>query len=166
MNNIVVFGCDNSGKSTLCQQLSEMLNEDADFTSDFMHTPGPVSLEEMKKYMEDNLVPKGSRHTRVFDRFPILEESIYGPLLRGESKFKDQEYNKKLLDKVDLFIYCYPGLFTILNWGEREQYPGVKDNALEIINRYNKLAFGLRKAGYKVKEYNYKVDDYRRLLDD
>ena len=57
MNNIVVFGCDNSGKSTLCTQLVSLLNEDVDFTADTRHTPGPVSVEEMIKYMEDSLVP-------------------------------------------------------------------------------------------------------------
>lgn len=165
MNNIVVFGCDNSGKSTLCTQLVSLLNEDVDFTADTRHTPGPVSVEEMIKYMENSLVPKNSRHTRIFDRFPIIEEKVYGPLLRGYDKFSGLDIDK-YLKQVDLFIYCYPGLFTILNWGDREQYPGVKSNALDIINMYNNIAVDLKMSGYNVKEYNFKCDDFRRLLNE
>ena len=165
MNNIVVFGCDNSGKSTLCSQLVSLLNEDVDFTADTRHTPGPVTVEEMIDYMNDSLVPKGSRHTRIFDRFPVIEEMVYGPLLRGYNKFTGLDIDQ-YLDKVDLFIYCNPGLFTILNWGEREQYPGIKDNALTIISMYNEIAVALRKMGYKVKEYNFKCDNYKELLND
>jgi len=73
---------------------------------------------------------------------------------------------KDLLDKVDLFVYCYPGLFTILNWGDREQMDGVKERAFELIDAYNRLAVQLKSNGYNVKEYNFRCDDFRRLLDD
>ena len=164
--NIVVFGCDNTGKSTLCSQLANLLNEDSEYTAEAIHSLGPnKTLDEMLDFMNRNLAPRGSTHTRIFDRFPIIEESIYGPLLRGENKFAGI-ITKEILDKVDLFVYCYPGLFTVLNWGDREQMDGVKDNALDIIAGYNRLAVKLRLAGYNVKEYNFKCDDFRRLLDE
>lgn len=164
--NIVVFGCDNSGKSTLCNQLVDLLNEDVDFTAESVHSLGPnKSYKEMVEFMESNLTPVNSTHTKIFDRFPVIEESIYGPLLRGENKFAGVIV-KNLLDRVDLFVYCYPGLFTILNWGDREQMPGVKDNVFEIIDSYNRLAVKLKSYGYNVKEYNYRCDNYKELLND
>lgn len=162
--NIVVFGCDNSGKTTLCSQLVKLFNEDADFTAEAVHSLGPnKSFEEMMSFMEKNLVPVGSTHTKIFDRFPLIEESIYGPLLRGENKFEGVNV-REIWDKVDLFIYCYPGLFTILNWGEREQMDGVKANVLELINQYNRMAVLLKANGYDVREYNFKCDDFRKVV--
>ena len=164
--NIVIFGCDNTGKSTLSQQLVDLLNEDIDYTAEMVHSLGPgKTYQEMVDFMKQNLIPKGSTHTKVFDRFPVIEETVYGPILRGHDKFFDVDISE-FLDPVDLFIYCYPGLFTTLNWGEREQMDGVKGNVLEIINQYNKLAVWLKSQGYNVKEYNFKCDDYRRLLND
>ena len=143
---IVIFGCDNTGKSTLGAYLAEMLNGKC------VHSPGVVPIEQMKEFMETNLE---SEETVIFDRFPIIEEHVYGPLFRGENKFKDSEYNKSILDKVDLFIYCNPKFFSILNWGTRDQYPGVKENVLEIIKQYNLAAFTLRYKGHYVVEYNF-----------
>jgi len=164
--NIVIFGCDNTGKSTLASQLVNYLNDGVDFTAESIHSLGPgKTVDEMLDFMDRNLAPKGSTHTRIFDRFPIIEESIYGPLLRGENKFAGI-ITKKILDQVDLFVYCYPGLFTTLNWGDREQMDGVKDKALDIIAGYNRLAVKLKLAGYNVREYNFRCDDFRRLLDE
>ena len=164
--NIVVFGCDNSGKTTLCNQLVNLLNEDVDFTAEAIHSLGPnKSYDEMISFMENNLVPRGSTHTKIFDRFPLIEESIYGPLLRGENKFADVN-NRDIWDKVDLFIYCYPGLFHILNWGDREQMLGVKERVFEIIDAYNRLAVTLKLNGFNIKEYNYRCDNYKELLND
>ena len=164
--NIVVFGCDNSGKTTLCNQLVELCNDGIDFTAETIHSLGPnKTLEEMIEFMDKNLAPEGSPHTRIFDRFPIIEEMVYGPLLRGEDKFAGINIFD-WLNQVDLFVYCYPGLFTILNWGEREQMGGVKENALMIISLYNRLAVMLKQKGFNVKEYNFKCDDYKELLND
>jgi len=164
--NIVIFGCDNTGKTTLASQLVDYLNEDVDYVAEAIHSLGPnKTYDEMMTFMQEKLLPVNSKHTRIFDRFPFIEESIYGPLLRGENKFVGVNV-KDLLDKVDLFVYCYPGLFTILNWGDREQMDGVKERAFELIDAYNRLAVQLKSNGYNVKEYNFRCDDFRRLLDD
>ena len=163
--NIVIYGCDNSGKTTLSMQLVEYLNEDIDFSAQALHSLGPnKTKEEMCRFMESNLLPKGSTHTNIFDRFPIIEEEVYGNLLRGKSKFDDLDYIKNIFDKVDIFIFCNPGIKTILNWGDREQMDGVKDNAMDIINAYNKFTFKLINMGYNVKEYNFKCDNYKDLV--
>lgn len=154
--NIVVFGFDNAGKSTLAAKLADELSGKA------IHSLGPVPIEKMKEFMETELV--NHSEPKIFDRFPILEEYIYGKVLRGENRFNDEEYNKDILSKVDLFIYCNPGVFTMLNWGSREQMDGVKENAVELINAFNTLAIELKTKGYNVREYNYHCDNIEDIL--
>ena len=84
----------------------------------------------------------------------------------GRKKKKECENTNviDLLKKVDLFIFCYPGLFNVLNWGEREQLDGVKDNALKLINAYNEMAISLKSLGFKVFEYNYNYTSFDKLI--
>lgn len=158
--NIVIFGCDNTGKTTLGESLASKL----DYT--YVHSLGPaVSQDDMCNFME-SFTETGNV---IFDRFPIIEEEVYGNLLRGKNRFGNidtDKYCRKMLDKIDLFIYCYPGLFTTLNWGERDQMDGVKERSLDIISHYNKLAVKLKTLGYNVKEYNFKCDEVDTLVSD
>lgn len=166
MNNIVIFGCDNSGKSTLVNNLLYYIENELNIECSSIHSPGPVSIEDMKKFMETNLIDKteNPNKIKIFDRFPIIEEAVYGPILRNKNRFDDLDYNKTLLDKVDLFILCDPGPFNIMKWDNREQYPGVKENAFEIILEYYRIAYSLMQEGYKVKTYNYHLDYIEDLL--
>lgn len=163
--NIVVLGCDNTGKSTLCNNLKNYLEDGIDFTCDVVHSPGPVSIDEMKEFMESKLISKDCKsHIRIFDRFSILEEFVYGNVLRGVNRFPDEEYNDKLLSQVDLFIYCDPGLDNIIKWDGREQMDGVIENVNRIYGAYKVLVNKLKEKGYNIKTYNYMEDDYRRLV--
>lgn len=147
LNNIVIFGMDNTGKTTLGKQLASTFN------MDYIHSPGLVDLEEKKKFMEENL----AEGKKIFDRFPIIEEDIYGNILRNKNELSNEDYVNNILGKVDLFIYCNPGLFNTLKWGEREQMEGVKEYSLDLINAFNKKAVELKEKGYSVIEYNYNV---------
>ena len=144
-------------KTTLCNQLTELLD------GNYVHSLGPVSIAEMKAFMENETEKNG---INLFDRFPILEEYVYGPLLRGKNRFIDEDYNKTILDRIDLFIYCYPGLMAVTNWGDRAQMDGVKENVVEVINRYNHLVLKLQSMGYNVKEYNYRCDKFEDLVNE
>ena len=46
---------------------------------------------------------------------------------------------------------------------------GVKENAVDLINSYNLMAYTLKSFGYNVIEYNYKVDTmydvYKKIFD-
>lgn len=107
---IVIFGPDNSGKTTLANQISR------EFKFSYVHSLGPVDVDKMVQFMDDML---SSEENVVFDRFPIIEESIYGLSLRGFSKFDcfDQGYISSVLKRVNLFVYCNPNLDTICKWG-------------------------------------------------
>ena len=150
--NIVIFGPDNSGKTTLSKTLLNRYTL-ADKKCSVVHSPGPVEVNKLIEFMNTELLDAGSDEVKIFDRFPLIEESIYGPIIRGENRLS--EYSDEIFNKVDKFIYCNPGILRIVNWGSREQMDGVKDNIFEIVDRYNKLAIDLVLKGYDVIEYNY-----------
>lgn len=158
---IVVFGCDNTGKTTLCETIQRSLKKI--YKTDEVYIAkslGPnKTVEEQVAFMEEML--NDENRSIIFDRFPIIEEATCGEVLRGKNNFAEWEGTDviNLLGKVDLFIFCYPGLFNVLKWGDREQLDGVKDNVLPLINAYNKMAFALKQLNFNVMEYNYTMDN-------
>lgn len=141
-------------KTTLSNDLTKIFNANG-YICDAIHSPGPKSTEELVAFIENNLLDSSSKEIRIFDRFPIIEEAVYGKLLRGGSRFDDEEYNKKTVSKIDSFIYCFPGEESILNWGDREQMDGVKENVLEIVDEYNNIVEKLIKEKKNVIIYDY-----------
>lgn len=161
---IVVFGCDNTGKTTLCNDLLEILNAEG-YEAELAKSIGAnKTVEQYIEFMKTNLEKD---HIVIFDRFPIIEESTCGRVLRNNDIFEKWDNNEtlELLESVDLFIFCYPGLFKVLNWGEREQMEGVKENALKLIDAYNQMAVALVDIGGVVVEYNYNSDTPEQLYD-
>lgn len=157
--NIVVFGCDNTGKTTLSEFLvGKIQSEKPELKPIYKKSLGPnKTMNEQALFMGsmcnlENLV--------IFDRFPIVEEMTSGTVLRGKNNFSTMSkvQTENYLKKIDCYIFCYPGLFDVMNWQEREQLNGVKENALELINQYNKFAFALKECGFNVIEYNYNSD--------
>lgn len=150
--NIVIFGCDNTGKTTLANKLSEYFKGVNYFKS---LGPNKTAVEQMK-FMQESIVTEG---INVFDRFPLIEEATSGVVLRNCDNFNVWgPKEKEILSNIDLFILCYPGLFDTLNWGAREQLEGVKENALSLIDAYNNMAATLRfDLRLDVIEYNYKA---------
>lgn len=147
---IIIFGPDNSGKTTLANQISR------EFKFSYIHSLGPVDVYKMVRFMDDML---SNDEDVVFDRFPIIEESIYGLALRGSSKFDrfGQEYISSVLKRVNLFIYCNPNLDTICKWGTREQMDGVKENIHKIKSLYDDYCDKLVVENYPVVCYDYTV---------
>ena len=145
---IVIFGTDNSGKTTLANQISR------EFKFSYVHSLGPVNVDKMVRFMDDLL---SSDENVVFDRFPIIEESIYGLTLRGFSKFDcfGSEYISGVLKRVNLFIYCNPNLDTICKWGTRDQMDGVKENIHKIKSMYDNYYDKLVVENYPVVCYDY-----------
>lgn len=151
-------------KTTLSNDLIKIFNANG-YICDAIHSPGPKSTEALMDFMKNNLVDSDSKLIRIFDRFPIIEEAVYGKLLRGGSRFDDEEYNKQTLGKIDSFIYCFPGMESVLNWGDREQMDGVKENVLEIVDEYNSIVEKLIKEKKNVIIYNYNKDTAFDMFD-
>ena len=158
---IVVFGCDNTGKTTLCNYIKDRFEKTHDVKEEYSDkiyiakSIGPnKTVDEYIDFMKDELL---NGNNVIFDRFPVIEEYTCGNVLRHKNIFEG-ELVTPFFKMVNVFIFCYPGLFNTLNWGEREQMDGVKENAVDLINAYNLMAYTLKSLGYNVIEYNYKVD--------
>ena len=128
---IVIFGPNNSGKTTLAETITKAFPEIKS-----LHSPGPVPLESQIKFIEDNL---NSDESVVFDRFPWIEEETCGRVIRHKSNFEtvNRKDIYKWIKAVDLFVYCFPGMDNILAWGEREQMNGVKENIWKLAKSYS-----------------------------
>lgn len=167
---IVIFGPDNSGKTTLANMLKEYLETSLFFTNEkieLLHSPGPVSFDKQVAFIEENL---NSDSTVIFDRFPWIEESTCGRVIRNKNNFESVNWNDvcRWVKKVDLFIYCFPGMDKILAWGEREQMNGVKENIWKLAKSYSYLFDMLRgmKGSLGVVQYNYtEKEDYKKVLE-
>ena len=154
MKKIIIYGCDNSGKTTLAETLSKELGYK------YLHSPGNVSVEEMEAYINNF---NNSTESLISDRFPLIEEYVYGYILRGEDRLSYKNWMSDLVN-ADLLVYCNPGKDVIKNWGDREQMDGVKDEADLIIDRYEFVTYQLKKLGLNVKEYDYTKYNYKDLL--
>ena len=150
--NIVIFGCDNSGKTTLSKVL------DSIFGGGYVHSPGPLeSVEAMKDFISYNI---DKNDVNIFDRFPIIEESTCGIVLRNRNLFDslDSDYVLNVFNKIDLFIYCRPDKDSINKWGERDQMEGIKENINQLIEAYDSLYRWLCSKHYKVLVYDYNIN--------
>jgi len=148
---IIVLGMDNTGKTTLCQQLSEQLN------TVIIKSPGPnLTQLEMDANIWANMT---NTHNLILERFCFFEEMVYGKILRGKSKYnfrsKPFEYIK---EANPVIVYCRPSKSVIKNWKEREQMEGVIDNSDKLLKQFDKVIKKAQKHGLKVIKYNYKQE--------
>lgn len=158
--NIVVFGCDNTGKTTLCEDLEKWLTENHKKVN-MVHSLGPnKTIDEQIEFMKLCLNNEVSE-VNIFDRFPVIEETVCGTILRNKNNFADNSFKGLLgysyLRFVDIFVFCNPGLQKVIRWGDREQMDGVKENVVDLMNGYNKFAYELMQANFNVMEYNYSI---------
>ena len=164
--NIVVFGCDNSGKTTLCNSLKRYVCDLRDLLAsevEVVKSLGPANYEMQKEFM-DKMLSEDKSH--IFDRFPIIEEMTCGPVLRGKNNFENYvDEADYFLNKIDLFIYCKPSLDSILNWGTREQMSGIKENIMPLIDAYDSCLKVLQQMGLHVMIYNWEEDDIEERLE-
>lgn len=135
--NIVIYGCDNSGKTTLCQNLLGYFDK-AGIKSSYIKSLGPARMAKQVNFMHENLrevYPKN--FIKLYDRFPIIEEEVCGPILRDWDNFKSfGSYGTSILNSITLFIHCDPGIESIQQWGERDQMFGIKENAERLAEAY------------------------------
>lgn len=150
---IIVEGMDNTGKTTLVEQLVRETGYDR------VRSSGPQSLEDMIDKVETCLTSDNI----IYDRFPLISEEVYGPALRGYSLWEFsrwREYFIQLLQLKPLFIYCRPARETILrSINQREQLEGVVERASVIIDIYDRVFDHLRRFyPMDVVVHNYRED--------
>lgn len=164
---ILVEGPDNSGKSTLINQLVK----EFDLTLlDRPHGP-PKDINELEERIKA-LEPYYNKRNVIIDRHPLIGEAIYGPILRKEDKLlklKNLRDLKRTFWSSDLFIiYCRPPMDKIMNmethqvkdYDTPEHLKALKRNVVSIIDAYD-LKMWLCQA----HTYNYtKPDALKNLI--
>ena len=170
---IIVEGPDNSGKSTLINQLGK------DFGIKLIE---PVSHGPVKGFKDlydrtNGLIKRAiSNHTNkiIVDRISLISEPIYGTICRNKNLWKlspkDEEKFWKVLDILDcIYIYCRPDDNIVLSMRTHQikdydtpvHLKALKENQQRIVEAYDKYFSSFTRPYFK---YNYnKESSYRDL---
>lgn len=143
---IIVVGMDNTGKTTLVNQLKEF------YKCESIKSPGPnytrqEMIDEIKKDLDlPNKV--------ILERFSILEELVYGNVLRNHSKFTIDDMDW-VRDYDFIIVYCRPGDEVIYNFGDREQMAGVIEEKEKLVEAWDNLIIDLARIGFVIIPYDW-----------
>lgn len=133
MSGFIFEGPDGAGKSFTALEVSRAVG------LPIHHSGGPPkSRQEMFNRVERLL----TKDNIIFDRFPLISDHVYGPIIRNESLF-----SLHMLQRIKLpVIYCRPSLKTILDVSletkphkSQEQVDLVKSNILKIVSGYDTI---------------------------
>lgn len=154
---VIIEGADGSGKTTLANRLRK---------SDIGHhwlirSNGPAnSVIDMTKAAEWITRGVPPRTNIICDRFPLLSEWVYGPILRGKCM---HDYSPSLLARYFLtapypirLIYCRPKNPRLSGQSHRK---GVSENIGRIVTAYDNLMKQLGMEGVAVHLYDFEDDD-------
>lgn len=167
---IVVEGPDNSGKSTLVEQLTKKFN----LIQLVHYKKGPPQNVEdnfrNSKYIIDKVISLHSKRL-IVDRLSLIGESIYGPICRGKDLWvSDFERKQKLINSLNVldpfFIYCRPPSSVVLDlrshqekdYDTEDHLQKIKDNRSLILNSYDNYF-------YRWHNYNFFRYDYTKSSD-
>lgn len=135
---IVVEGMDNTGKTTLVSQLREKYLFPVLVSSRYYETENRT--EKWVRWIYKMMELSRDEHI-IFDRFPLISEHVYGPILRGKNVLAEHPAWPDLLGKFGglepLIIYCRPPMEHVLNWRERPQMGGVKEQSEKLLKAYD-----------------------------
>lgn len=161
---IIVEGLDNTGKTTLVEQISKAfpelrVRESIGNKHDLTSIATQAGAETMRSPVMD--------HT-LTDRSRLISEWVYNPILKQrEMAFSFEEWLHHLqyfVKSPQLIIHCTRPLYTVANgWDQREQLEGVLDHLAELDEAYNRIMvmmnFLLRLNGQprKVVRYDYEL---------
>jgi len=155
---IIIEGVDNTGKTTLTRLLAK------DLGLEVIQSPSHLrGCADMYRWVDDEIA-KQPLYPAIYDRFPLISEMVYGPILRGSTPKLSSKYNGWAQDANVLFIYCRPPLHKILEWGNREQMDGVKEHVKLLVRRYDKVMLNYKTRGWGVVRYDYnEMDAYCKV---
>lgn len=148
---ILIEGMDNTGKTTLGNELSKRLGYP------YFHN------ERCKDPVE--VYDKVSKHFNptapivIQDRITPFSEAVYGPVIRGSSDYHGEHLQTLYtLSRIGLaVVYCKPPQEKVLEFGERDQMEGVVDNSTKLMKAYEVFLGQLRVA---IGEGNILTYDY------
>lgn len=164
--HIIVEGPDGAGKSTLIKALSEMLS--LPVHPKFAKSSGP-DLETLDRRTHADLESLAgyAKSPGVYDRYPLISELIYGPLVRHSLTgwFNDKEWvdiGHKVLQHRTVVVWCLPRLGVLRrNVSSTRDMPGVREHIDAINLCYMEMHEGWK--GPKIA-YNYEKDRPESLV--
>lgn len=137
---IIVEGPDGSGKTTLLNHISRRLGVPiAPRASDSLK--GPV--DDLCGWVDDDLLKWGTSPLKIYDRYPLISEPIYGPLLRGDvaDRMTQSSWMRARMNTfraMSLVIWCLPPYTTVIRNvdDEKGHMDGVKSQITGIWCSY------------------------------
>lgn len=161
---VVVEGPDGCGKTTLVETLRHTVGR-------YFWVLRPSRPPENRGQILQTLNWVYGRHPSIdvlFDRHPVIGETVYGPTIRGASKladFNSPEGRKILLRPVTLIIYCRPITPVIeANVSKNYQMDGVRNNIANLVDGYDQLMDELSWS-FPVVRYDYNKDDVNSIVE-
>lgn len=149
---IIIEGMDNTGKTTL---ISRIVNKFPQL--ELIKSPGPDQADQ-PTWIRNELQ---KTNQRVYDRFPLISEEIYGPEIRGYSALGDNwsPLWTELIKQDPLIIYCRPPRDVILKTlYDREQMEGVTSHSRNLINLYDSFFRRYVQDRTRLRVYNFVED--------
>lgn len=126
---IIVEGPDNTGKTTLIEQLAK------EFRLPMVKSYRPRTSGDIIRF--HNWV-KACPATVILDRHPSISDFIYGNIIRGDSP-SDPDLIQ-FLREGHYLVFCDPPTDTILStYSDRPQMEGTHENIQRIISEYRSL---------------------------
>lgn len=137
---IIIEGPDGAGKTSLARKLHYQLDIPyAPKASDSLE--GPV--KNICEWVDNDLLSWGSQPVKIYDRYPLISEPIYGPALRGgvpEQMTTTWMRNRtNTFRSMSLVIWCLPPFVNVdenVSQSEDNQMEGVAKNIDTIWSLY------------------------------
>jgi len=145
---IVVEGIDNSGKSTLVSHLRTVLGYPSQESEGPPHYPGEMNLR-VARY--------ASLHHVIFDRHPVVSQTIYGSL-RSHSDPIRPDLVQQFYDARPLFIYCDPGIRGMTGHVRRDTVD-TDAHLSEVTRGYEQLLIMYRAWAIQHAHIIYRIGD-------
>ena len=160
---IIIEGMDNSGKTTLANRLAH------DLGTSVVHLNKPRHYAErvngvLGAFLDSKFV--------IRDRIDPISEMIYGPVCRSQNIWEGEQWEwiERFMQQGSIIIHCRPPAAKILDFGEREQMPGVAEHAHVLMGQYDSLflrLWSVYPSGILSYDYTNQLDDkhtYESLL--
>ena len=153
---IVIIGMDNTGKTTLVNDMKNILNIES------IKSPGPnFTKEEMYEKIITDL---SKEEVVILERFAIVEEMIYGEIIRHNSKFNFEDLMQIKEKYNPIFIYCRPKKENVLDFGDREQMEGVIEQSKKLLEAFDNLYNRMIQNEFDIFRYDYNVSTPEEMV--
>lgn len=153
---IVIIGMDNTGKTTLVNDMKNILNIES------IKSPGPnFTKEEM---YEEIITDLSKEELVILERFAIVEEMIYGDILRNAPKFNFEDLMQIKEKYNPIFIYCRPKKENVFNFGDREQMEGVIEQSKKLLEGFDNLYNKMIQNEFDIFRYDYNVSTPEEMV--